>query len=109
MTRPLNTLSLNVSTRDARRLAEPHAADVGLVHLAADEHLLDVAERHHQRRVGAEVEDRRHRAADLDVARQHGAADRRADGGVGELLVGALDRGLRLRDLRARLGDLAPG
>ena len=53
---------------DPRRLAEAHAADVGLVHLAAHEHLVDVAERHDQRRVGAEVENRRDRAADFDVA-----------------------------------------
>ena len=35
---------------------------------AVPHHLIDVAERHDQRGVGAEVEDRRHRAADLDVA-----------------------------------------
>ena len=87
-------------------LAEPHAADVGFVDLAAHEHLLDVAERHHQRGVGAEVEDRRHRAADLDVAREHGAANRRPDRGVGQLLVGALGGGLRLRHVAPRLGDL---
>ena len=85
VTWPSKTLSLNVSTRDARRLAEPHAADVGLVDLAAHEDLLDVAERHHQRGVGAQIEDRRHRAADLDVARQDRAANRRPDRRVGEL------------------------
>ena len=106
VTRPLNTLSLKVSTRMRAGWPELHAADVGFVDLAANEHLLDVAQRHHERRVGAEVEDRRHRAADLDVAREHGAADRRADRGVGEIFGGAVGRGLGLRDLRARFGHL---
>ena len=91
---------------DARRLTEPHAADVGLVHLAAHEHLIDVAERHDQRGVRAEVQDRRHRAADLDVARQHGAADRRADRRVCDVFGGAVGGRLGLRHLRARFGHL---
>ena len=41
----------------------------------------------HERAVGAQVEDRRHRAADFDVARQHRRPDRRLDGRVGELLL----------------------
>ena len=106
VTWPLNVAILERLDADARRLVEPHAADVGLVHLAAHEDLLDVAERHHERRVGAEVENRRHRAADLDVAAEDRGADRRADRGVGEVLGVAVGRGLRLRHLRPRLGDL---
>jgi hypothetical protein len=41
-----------------RASAEADVADVGLVDLAAHEHAVDVAERHHQRGVGAEVQDR---------------------------------------------------
>ena len=92
VTRPSKTRVGKALGGDLRGLAEPHAADVGFVHLAAHEHLLDVAERHDQRGVGAEVEDRRHRAADLDVARQHGGADRRLDRGVGQLLFGSARR-----------------
>src|SRR4026208_199071 len=75
VTRPLKDLSLKVSTRmracwpgptgpaaagrlvleardaEAPLRPGPDAADVGFVHLAADEHLGDVPERHHQRRV----------------------------------------------------------
>ena len=91
---------------DAGRHAEAHEADVGLVDLAAHEHLLDVAQRHHQGGVGAEVEDRRHRAADFEVAGEHRAADRRLDGRVGQLLFGALGGRLGLRHLGAGLLDL---
>ena len=91
---------------DARRLTEADAADVGLVHLAADEHLVDVADRHDERRVRAEVQDRRDRAADLHVARQHRAGNGRANRRVRQVLGRAIRRRLRLRDLRARLGDL---
>src|SRR6267378_3234048 len=61
---------------DPRLLTEPHAADVRLVHLAADEDLIDVAERHDERRVRAQIQDRRHGAADLHVAREDRAANR---------------------------------
>ena len=53
----LELLVLERLDRDARALAEAHLADVGLVDLAAHEHLVDVAERHHERSVGAEVQD----------------------------------------------------
>ena len=106
VTLPSNVLVLERLDGDPRRLPQAHAADVGLVHLAADEHPVDVAERHHQRRLGAQVEDRRHRAADLDVARQHRAADRRPDGRVGQLLFGALDGGAVPARRWPRLGDL---
>src|SRR6185295_5404255 len=93
---------------DARRLSKPHTADIGLVHLAAHEDLLDLAKRHDERRVRAQVQDGRDRAADLHVARQHGPVDRRADGRVRDIFGRAVGRGLRLRHLRTRLGDLRP-
>ena len=43
--------------------------------------------------------------ADLDVARQDGAANRRPDGGVREILGRPVGRRLSLRHLRGRLGD----
>jgi hypothetical protein len=45
---------------------------------------------------------------DLDVARQHGGADRRLDRGVGELLFGAFDERPRLRDEGGGLDQLGP-
>ena len=87
---------------DARRLAEPQIADLGLVDTPANEHVRDVAHRDDRRRRRAHVENRRYRAADLDVARENASADWRADRGVRELFLGTLDGRLRLRDVRRR-------
>ena len=43
---------------DARRLIEPDAADICLIDFASDKHLPDVAKGHHQRRIGAKIENR---------------------------------------------------
>ena len=102
VTRPSNTLSLNVSTRDARRLAEPHAADVGLVHLAADEHLARCRRASSpawrwRRGSGSTTPGCRSRRRASARCARIGALDR----GVGEFLLGALDRGAGLRHVRA--------
>ena len=85
---------------NARGLAEPEVADFGLVDPPANEHVRDIPHRDDRRRRRTHVENRRHGAADLDVARENASPYRRADGGVGELFFGALDGRLRLRHVR---------
>ena len=106
VTLPVNTLSRKLSVvmrAGMPRRTKPMSASSTLPRTNT---CCDVAQGHHQGGVGAEVEDRRHRAADLEVAGEHGAADRRLDGRVGQLLVGALGGRLGLRHLGARLLDL---
>ena len=74
----LERLVLERLDHDAGPLAQVDLADVGLVDLAEHVDLAHVAQRHHQGRLRAEDEDRAHRVAHLDVAREdepvHGAA-----------------------------------
>ena len=91
---------------DAGELADTDTTNVGFIHLPAHEDPLDIAEREHERAVGAEVQDGRHGAANLDVTRQHCRPNRRLDGRVGELFFRAFERRARLRDIGGRLGDL---
>ena len=67
-----------------------------------------MTERHDERRVRTQVQDGRHGAADLHVARQHGPVDRRTDRRVRDILGRAVGRRLRLRHLRTCLSHLRP-
>ena len=91
---------------DAGGLAEVDLADVGLVDLALDVDLGDVADGHDEGGGGAEDEDGADGVADLDVAREDGAVHGRGDGGVAELLFKLLERGLVLGDLCLCLAEL---
>src|SRR5439155_24834898 len=85
--------------REGRPILEPHAPDVGLVHADLDLHLGEVLgdrEQHRRLQRGG------HRLADVDLARDDHAVDRRADRRVLEVGRRLGETGLLLVDLGAR-------
>ena len=101
---------------DAGGLAEVDLADVGLVDLALDVDLVDVADGHDEGGGGAHDEDGADGVAEFDVAGEDDAVHGGGDGGVAELLFKLLERGLGLLYLGLGLvefgvvyGDLGDG
>jgi hypothetical protein len=64
----------------------------------------DIAYRDDRSRGGAHIQDRRHRASNLDVASEDPAVDRSPDRCVGKFFFRSIDRRLRLGDVRLCLG-----
>ena len=81
---------------DAGGLAQVDLADVGLVDLALDVDLVDVADGHDEGGGAADDEDGADGVAFFDVAGEDDAVHWGGDGGVGELLLKLLERGLGL-------------
>ena len=101
---------------DAGGLAEVDLADVGLVNLALDVDVLDVADGHDECSGGTHDENGADGVAKLDVAGEDDAVHGGLDGGVAELLLELLKGGFGLGDLGLGLmefggvdGDLGDG
>ena len=95
--------------RDACRLLEIDLADVGFVHLAADEDLAHVAQGHDQSGLGTQHQDGADRVAHFDVAGEHQAVHGTDDGGVAQVFLGPLQRRLCLCHLRPGARHLRTG
>ena len=85
------------STRNRTRLLHLNLADVGFVDAGVDLHLLQVLRDHEERR---RLHARRNGLADVHVARDDDAVDRRADDRVAEVHLRLIERSLRLHELR---------
>lgn len=91
---------------DAGGLAEIDLANVGLVDLALNVDLADVADGHDEGCSRAEDENGGDCVAFFHVAGEDDSVHGRGDGGVGELLFELLERGFGLCDLRFGLMEL---
>ena len=81
---------------ELRDLADAHRADVRFADAGVDLHLRQVLRDQEQRRC---LKARGHGLADVDVARDHGAVDRRDDVGIAEVDLGRVERRLLLVDI----------
>src|SRR6202044_976016 len=79
---------------DAGRLGHVDIADIRLIDLSVDIHLVDVADGHDQRGGRAENENGAYRVADLDVSGEDHAVHWRGQGGVAELFIQLVEAGL---------------
>src|SRR5579862_7988201 len=91
---------------DAGALSQIHLADIALVDLALYVDFAGIAQRHDECGGRSQHEDRTHRVAHLDVAREHDAIDRRNDVGIAELFFELSEIGLIFYYLRLGLCDL---